>query len=173
MHEWRGKLERVMVLDKDFAWNEELWQPPRAKAITGASWNRHRFFGLQSAKDQGSKRCQRPSGPFSIRRLSSGFGIAGCNTVPALLLPTHVSRALGSGDDHQSRQGKELRSRVPSPSDKGFALRGQPQSKYNDTPEVLSSSCGEGPGDHHQHVRIRNELWTEDCLPNLVDITRR
>jgi Protein of unknown function (DUF2924) len=46
VREWRGKLERVMVLDKGFAWN----------GITGASWNGHRFFGLQSAKERGSER---------------------------------------------------------------------------------------------------------------------
>ena len=56
MHEWRGKLERVMVLDKDFAWNGKTFgslslrrSPARVGTVT-------RFFGLRSAKDQGSKR---------------------------------------------------------------------------------------------------------------------
>ena len=58
VREWRGKLERVMVLDKGFAWNGKTFGSLSqvAKAITGTSWNGHRFFGLRSAKDQGSKR---------------------------------------------------------------------------------------------------------------------
>jgi hypothetical protein len=58
VREWRGKLERVMVLDKGFAWNGKTFGSLSqvAKAITGASWNGHRFFGLRSAKDQGSER---------------------------------------------------------------------------------------------------------------------
>jgi Protein of unknown function (DUF2924) len=58
VREWRGKLERVMVLDKGFAWNGKTFGSLSqvAKAITGASWNGHRFFGLRSAKEQGSER---------------------------------------------------------------------------------------------------------------------
>jgi hypothetical protein len=58
VREWRGKLERVMVLDKGFAWNGKTFGSLSqvAKAITGGSWNGHRFFGLRSAGDQGSKR---------------------------------------------------------------------------------------------------------------------
>jgi Protein of unknown function (DUF2924) len=58
VREWRGKLERVMVLDKGFTWNGKTFGSLSqvAKAITGASWNGHRFFGLRSAKDQCSER---------------------------------------------------------------------------------------------------------------------
>lgn len=58
VREWRGKLEKVMVLDKGFAWNGQTYASLSqiAKAITGTSWNGHRFFGLRSAKDQGSAR---------------------------------------------------------------------------------------------------------------------
>jgi Protein of unknown function (DUF2924) len=58
VREWRGKLERVMVLDKGFAWNGKTFGSLSqvAKAITGASWNGHRFFGLRSAKERGSER---------------------------------------------------------------------------------------------------------------------
>jgi hypothetical protein len=58
VREWRGKLERLMVLDKGFAWNGKTFGSLSqvAKAITGASWNGHRFFGLQSAKERGSER---------------------------------------------------------------------------------------------------------------------
>jgi hypothetical protein len=56
VREWRGKLERVMVLDKGFAWNGKTFGSLSqvAKAITGASWNGHRFFGLRSVRDQNS-----------------------------------------------------------------------------------------------------------------------
>ena len=71
VREWRGKLERVMVLDKGFAWNGKTFGSLSqvAKAITGASWNGHRFFGLRSARDQGSKRAAvRPSAGEHGRR---------------------------------------------------------------------------------------------------------
>jgi hypothetical protein len=48
--EWRGKLERVAVLEAGFAWNGRTFGSLSqvAKAITGTSWNGHRFFGLRS-----------------------------------------------------------------------------------------------------------------------------
>jgi hypothetical protein len=57
VREWKGKLERVMVLDKGFAWNGQTFGSLSqvAKAVTGTSWNGHRFFGLRSVKDQDSK----------------------------------------------------------------------------------------------------------------------
>jgi Protein of unknown function (DUF2924) len=64
VREWKGKLERVMVLDKGFAWNGRTFGSLSqvAKAITGTSWNGHRFFGLRSAKEQSSRgRVARPS----------------------------------------------------------------------------------------------------------------
>jgi hypothetical protein len=63
VREWRGKMERVMVLDKGFAWNGRTFGSLSqvAKAVTGTSWNGHRFFGLRSVKGQGSKRGARPS----------------------------------------------------------------------------------------------------------------
>jgi hypothetical protein len=47
--EWRGKLERVMVLEKGFAWNGETYSSLSqiAKAMTGTSRKGHRFFGLR------------------------------------------------------------------------------------------------------------------------------
>jgi len=50
--EWKGKLERVMVLEKGFAWNGETYGSLSqiARAMTGTSWNGHRFFGLRTAK---------------------------------------------------------------------------------------------------------------------------
>jgi hypothetical protein len=48
--EWRGRLERVAVLEEGFAWNGKTYGSLSqvAKAITGTSWNGHRFFGLRS-----------------------------------------------------------------------------------------------------------------------------
>jgi hypothetical protein len=58
VREWKGKLERVMVLDEGFAWNGQTFGSLSqvAKAVTGTSWNGHRFFGLRSVKGQGSIR---------------------------------------------------------------------------------------------------------------------
>jgi hypothetical protein len=49
--EWNGRLERVMILDKGFAWKGETYGSLSqvAKAMTGTSWNGHRFFGLRTA----------------------------------------------------------------------------------------------------------------------------
>ncbi|MGA2487664.1 MAG: DUF2924 domain-containing protein [Roseiarcus sp.] len=50
--EWRGRLERVSVLSEGFAWNGDTYASLSmvAKAITGTSWNGHRFFGLRSGR---------------------------------------------------------------------------------------------------------------------------
>jgi hypothetical protein len=50
--EWNGRLEQVAVLDKGgFAWNGTTYGSLSqvAKAITGTSWNGHRFFGLKQS----------------------------------------------------------------------------------------------------------------------------
>ena len=62
--EWRGKLERVMVLEKGFAWNGETYESLSqiAKAMTGTSWNGHRFFGLRTAKSNQSAMSSRRGG---------------------------------------------------------------------------------------------------------------
>jgi Protein of unknown function (DUF2924) len=54
VREWRGKLERVMVLDEGFAWNGRSYRSLSqiAKAMTGTSWNGHRFFGLRQNKER-------------------------------------------------------------------------------------------------------------------------
>jgi hypothetical protein len=56
VREWNGKLERVMVLEKGFAWKGETFGSLSqiAKAMTGTSWNGHRFFGLRTAKSNRS-----------------------------------------------------------------------------------------------------------------------
>jgi hypothetical protein len=52
VREWNGKLERVMILKKGFAWNGQTFGSLSqiAKAMTGTNWNGHRFFGLRQGK---------------------------------------------------------------------------------------------------------------------------
>jgi hypothetical protein len=54
VREWNGRLERVMILEEGFAWNGATYRSLSqiAKAMTGTSWNGHRFFGLRPASDQ-------------------------------------------------------------------------------------------------------------------------
>jgi Protein of unknown function (DUF2924) len=65
VREWKGKLERVMVLEKGFAWNGKSYRSLShvAKSMTGTSWNGHRFFGLQTAK---SDRAMRAGGRSEV-----------------------------------------------------------------------------------------------------------
>ncbi len=51
VREWKGKLERVTVLEKGFAWNGKPYSSLSqiARAMTGTAWNGHRFFGLRTA----------------------------------------------------------------------------------------------------------------------------
>ena len=51
VREWNGGLQRVIVLEKGFAWNGKTYGSLSqiAKAMTGTSWNGHRFFGLRPA----------------------------------------------------------------------------------------------------------------------------
>ena len=68
VREWNGKLERVMVLDKGFAWNGVTYGSLSqvAKAMTGASWNGHRFFGLRTAKSERSAAAGRREGVCAV-----------------------------------------------------------------------------------------------------------
>ena len=52
VREWKGQLERVMILDEGFAWNGQTFGSLSqiAKAMTGTTWNGHRFFGLRLGK---------------------------------------------------------------------------------------------------------------------------
>jgi hypothetical protein len=55
--EWKGKLERVMVLKDGFAWNGRTFGSLSqiVKAMTGTNWNGHRFFGLRQGKAVGAE----------------------------------------------------------------------------------------------------------------------
>jgi hypothetical protein len=52
VREWNGKLERVMILEEGFAWNGQTFRSLSqiVKAMTGTTWNGHRFFGLRQGK---------------------------------------------------------------------------------------------------------------------------
>jgi hypothetical protein len=54
--EWRGRTERVMVLEQGFAWNGKTFTSLSgvAFAITGVKWNGHRFFfGAEGQEGRG------------------------------------------------------------------------------------------------------------------------
>jgi Protein of unknown function (DUF2924) len=52
VREWKGRLERVMILEEGFAWNGQTFGSLSqiAKVITETTWNGHRFFGLRQGK---------------------------------------------------------------------------------------------------------------------------
>jgi Protein of unknown function (DUF2924) len=54
VREWKGRLERVVILDHGFAWNGRTYGSLSriAREITGTSWNGHRFFGLRPTRDR-------------------------------------------------------------------------------------------------------------------------
>jgi hypothetical protein len=53
-----------MILDQGVAWNGETYGSLSqvAKAMTGTSWNGHRFFGLRTARSDRSAMVSRRSG---------------------------------------------------------------------------------------------------------------
>ena len=73
VREWNGRTERVMVLDEGHAWNGSVYRSLSqvAKAITGTSWNGHRFFGLKGVRD-GISRRKEIAAPTSNAALGTG-----------------------------------------------------------------------------------------------------
>src|SRR6202042_2890593 len=82
VREWKGKLERVMILEEGFAWNGQTFGSLSqiAKAMTGTSWNGHRFFGLRqektSAADVGTDRRNNRNRTASYRANGASAGDA-------------------------------------------------------------------------------------------------
>ena len=70
VREWKGQLERVMILEQGFAWNGQTFGSLSqiAKAMTGTNWNGHRFFGLRQGKS--------PAAGMSTDRRNSRNGTA-------------------------------------------------------------------------------------------------
>lgn len=54
VREWRGRQERVTVVEGGFAWNGARYPSlsAAAQAITGTKWNGRRFFGLDRPADK-------------------------------------------------------------------------------------------------------------------------
>src|SRR5208283_4321404 len=73
VREWKGKLERVTVLEKGFAWNGKSYASLSqiAKAMTGTSWNGHRFFGLRKAESDRAAQAGPWGALVRIKRLKS------------------------------------------------------------------------------------------------------
>jgi hypothetical protein len=77
VREWKGRLERVMILEEGFAWNGQTFDSLSqiAKAMTGTTWNGHRFFGLRQGKtpeaDVGADRRRSRNGT-AVRRANGG-----------------------------------------------------------------------------------------------------
>ena len=63
VREWKGRLERVMILEEGFAWNGQTFGSLSqiAKAMTGTNWNGHRFFGLRQGRTAAEAREGRKS----------------------------------------------------------------------------------------------------------------
>ena len=68
VREWKGKLERVMILEYGFAWNGQTYRSLSqiARVMTGTNWNGHRFFGLRQGQigveDEATERRKRTVG---------------------------------------------------------------------------------------------------------------
>jgi hypothetical protein len=82
VREWRGKLERVLVLEEGFAWNGKNFGSLSriAKAMTGTNWNGHRFFGLRQTKE--TRAGAKPLG--GKRRRGPGDGLRSIEEAAAL-----------------------------------------------------------------------------------------
>jgi Protein of unknown function (DUF2924) len=83
VREWNGAPQRVMVLEKGFAWNGKSYASLSqiAKAITGTSWNGHRFFGLRPVHptvgaDSVAAKTVRRSGSDTLRVATIAAGAA-------------------------------------------------------------------------------------------------
>ena len=76
VREWKGRLERVMILEEGFAWNGQTFGSLSqiAKVITGTTWNGHRFFGLRQGKtprQRWARIAERAEmGPPSVERMA-------------------------------------------------------------------------------------------------------
>jgi hypothetical protein len=82
VREWKGRLERVMILEEGYAWNGQTFGSLSqiAKAMTGTTWNGHRFFGLRQGKtpaaDVGADRRKSRNGTAVCRANGASAGDA-------------------------------------------------------------------------------------------------
>ena len=104
VREWNNRLERVMVLDDGYAWNGGVYRSlsQLAKAITGTSWNGHRFFGLKAVRNGASSR-RRSAAPRPNPLLDTGMPTL------AAFAPASVDRSLPlATKEANPRQGRRL-----------------------------------------------------------------
>ncbi len=87
--EWRGQIERVMVLKEGFAWNGKTFGSlsSAAFAITGVKWNGHRFFFGARGRGMGDA-----GGKGDGGRASNGPEQAGLKSPRRLALTDEVAR---------------------------------------------------------------------------------
>jgi hypothetical protein len=76
VREWKGQLERVMILEEGFAWNGQTFGSLSqiAKAMTGTNWNGHRFFGLRQGKTSAAEELPQPTKAGRSRGGIAGSG---------------------------------------------------------------------------------------------------
>ncbi len=89
VREWNSRLKRVMILDDGYAWNGCVYRSLSqvAKAVTGTSWNGHRFFGLKAVRNGASnKKRSATSGP-------NPFHDIGMSPTPAAFAPAMPNRS--------------------------------------------------------------------------------
>ena len=93
-----------MVLDDGYAWNGGVYRSlsQLAKAITGTSWNGHRFFGLKAVRNGASSR-RRSAAPRPNPLLDTGMPTL------AAFAPASVDRSLPlATKEANPRQGRRL-----------------------------------------------------------------
>ena len=73
VREWKGRIERIMVLEEGYAWNGGVYRSLSqvAKAITATNWNGHRFFWLKPTRSGASNR-KRSAAPTLEPSLDGG-----------------------------------------------------------------------------------------------------
>jgi Protein of unknown function (DUF2924) len=161
VREWRGKLERVMVLDMGFAWNGKPFGslPQVAKAITGVSWNGHRFFGLRSAKERARKEEKRVQTPMK----TGGVGLLG--------LRTSLARKPATMDAKDPKVSDGTKLSGPSPTRNAPALASRGVASATRKRNLMSSSTASPAGTAwrsvHEAGGSQGELALRDLHPRL------
>ena len=130
VREWKGKLERVMVLESGFAWNGKSYSSLSqiAKAMTGTAWNGHRFFGLRTAtSDRAAQarawvggRGRRPPGRMSRR---TDLQQANRSVVAALYQAMRSHQLQGARRRMPRTPSQRRRGRVMKPANPKASLR--------------------------------------------------
>jgi Protein of unknown function (DUF2924) len=101
--EWKGRIERVMVLEEGFAWNGKTYSSVSAVAlaITGVKWNGRRFFfgngdrysggggRREGSTDRGDERRNKSGRPTFAGRPTDELSAPG---PPSSLLPGAAAR---------------------------------------------------------------------------------